>query len=282
MRGGVNPLATQSRIRVKSQTKNLLDKLVDHLKPHRQGRVTYDDAIDYLFEKRRQIGSLQRSIKKLETDNTDLKTKLEAGIPTPPMEAPPPSSLQTPPETVGPEPPTPKPTETPEWTVPIPSRQCHFYAEAEDGLVHCSKDYDAKGIIHRVTEVICAMCWDRIAKRVQDNKRLSEAYPCLRRFQGQDGDFRCVIHPPKATRLSDGLKTCQACQDRLTEEIAQQKGIIIRPQYYLDCGAQEKKDDKAGWLVNCPHTAKTEWQPIAVCKEKECPRLKIIHEEYGR
>lgn len=265
----MNPLATQDRIRVKSKTKNALDTLVDKLKARRKGKVTYDDLIILLLDDHAQVGRLERKVTHLEAENTDLKAKLEAGV-LPKVEAP-----------VGPEA-TPETTpETPQdYIIEIPSSQCQYYAEADDGTIHCSKDYDARGVIHRVTEVVCAMCWDRIAKRLQEDRRLAEAYPCLRRFQGQDGNFRCVIHPPEATTLAHGLQTCQACQNRLTEDIAREQGVILRPQYYLDCGAKEHDDPKAGLMVQCSHAGVKTWWSIETCKERECPHLKLIQTEY--
>lgn len=62
-------------------------------------------------------------------------------------------------------------TEAPQLPVAHPSQACRFYSEGEtDGLVHCSKDYDRKGVIHRVTPTVCDQCWQLVQKDLQQQE----------------------------------------------------------------------------------------------------------------
>lgn len=51
--------------------------------------------------------------------------------------------------------------------------QCKFYTMGEDGLVHCAKDYDAKGLIHRVTLDVCAQDWKRVQRHLHQDQAVA-------------------------------------------------------------------------------------------------------------
>lgn len=58
--------------------------------------------------------------------------------------------------------------------------RCSFYS-LFNGIVHCSKDYDQRGVIHKVTQEVCDMCWERQKHAQQqtraqiDNESLDDA-----------------------------------------------------------------------------------------------------------
>lgn len=166
------------------------------------------------------------------------------------------------------------------------TQPCPYYSyNHPQALVHCSKDYDTKGLIHRVTEEVCDMCWDRIQSKkqqIEDDATLADQYPCLCRFDHEEELF-CALNAPTVRRLEYGLKTCQACPDRLTEELKKQReaeGEFTETKRYITCGAKEKQDSKAGILVwdsknpDCPNQGYC--VPIVACFQAKCSYAKLV------
>jgi hypothetical protein len=174
-----------------------------------------------------------------------------------------------------------KPAEVP--VAQVESQPCPYYSfNRPQSLVHCSKDYDTKGMIHRVTQEVCDMCWDRVQSKKQqinDDATLADQNPCLCRFD-HDEEWLCALNAPTVRRLEYGLKTCQACPDRLTEQSVKERGEALKTERYITCGAKITEDKKAGLLVwdskskECPHQGSA--VPIQACFNIHCGYAKAV------
>lgn len=172
------------------------------------------------------------------------------------------------------------PTATPTAPIPLdaPTHPCPYHSDADDDLVNCSKDYDTRGVIHKVTQEICDQCWQRQQTRrtTQDPTTLDEI-PCLCRYE-HEGDFYCFFGR-KPRKLEHGLKMCTSCKDRLTLEDAQAQDYILKTKKYVTCGATEIIDKTRGPMLfshnsKCPH--RKTWISINACEEANCPFLKKV------
>jgi hypothetical protein len=129
------------------------------------------------------------------------------------------------------------------------------------------------------------MCWDRIQSKKYEVKKdfeIADDNPCLCRFD-HDDEWLCALNAPTVRRLEYGLKTCQACPDRLTEEKRKQletQGEFTETKRYITCGAQEKQDAKAGIIVwdsknpDCPNQGVC--VPIRACFDAKCSYAKLV------
>lgn len=241
-------------IRIEETTKNRLDVIKDQLKKRRKGRISHDDAIQSLFKK----------IKDLKAEN---KT-LQQGIPTakPSLEGEK-EDGKTPLNSLSREP---APPQTPLMTHP----PCPFFTLGED-VVMCGKDYDKKGVVHKVPEDVCMQCWQRnkdiLAPQIKPD---TEKVECLCRYE-HAGKYFCVKNPPRAVPLAHNLKTCLACPDRLTKDKAEHRGLILRTHEYVTCGSKENMDPKVGLMLYCDKEG-GRWVTIAHCKKIECEFLKTV------
>jgi len=116
-----------------------------------------------------EVTMLQSKVTKLEIQVTHLQKRLDVGGPT--VKRPVKDAVEKP-TTTPPETPTSvlHPSHLPTL---YPSSQCQFFSEPKDGIVGCSKDWDRKGIIQRVTEDVCGLCWDRVQKRLHEGMEAS-------------------------------------------------------------------------------------------------------------
>jgi len=115
-----------------------------------------------------EVTGLQHKVKKLENQVINLQKRLDAGGPT----------VKGPVKDAG-EKHTTTPPETPTGALHssllptlYPSSQCLFFSQIKDGIVHCSKDWDTKGIIYRVTIAVCRQHWDRTPPNDRKTKPL--------------------------------------------------------------------------------------------------------------
>ena len=230
----------KNQIRVKPPTQKRLDATIDHLKKHRKGRVTYDDAISHLFNKIKELKSKIRDLEQAKPQPS-MQDKEVSMVPESPSDA---------------------------------GMQCPFWSDAGSGWVHCAKDQDRKGVIHKVSQEVCNLCYVRIQQRMLKNKELAEKLDCLSRYEEADIYF-CVKNPPKAVRLEHGLKTCQACTQRLTKEKAHAQGLVLRTHTYVTCGAKEHRDSKNRLMFYCTKQGGT-WIDIEYCKNIKCPHVKTV------
>lgn len=252
---GIGDMVT---IRVKQGTRDRLDGTVTQLKKHRHGRVTHDDAIQNLYEKVTQQNTIIRDLK-------EKLTLMDSALPTKPA-----------PEQALSEPQKSAPVEHPIRT-PSEHAKCPHYSVGDD-VVLCGKDYDKKGIIHKVPEPICMQCWQR-NKEILIPKKEGDIQNCLCRYE-HAGEYFCVKNPPRAVKLAHALKTCSVCPDRLTKERAESLGLILTTRKYVICGAVEKQDEKAGTLLMCPRAS--QWTNIRQCEEIECSQFKTIQATIGK
>jgi len=177
----VHTCMPKTSMRVSPETIKTLKKLKKDFKAK-----SYDEAIGMVAHEHEEFGDLQERINKLETSINQHKVPTES---TKPIEAPETSKplsndfTNTSKKTIT-EAPTPTPTEAGEPSikskapVPVetpPHHKCTFRTMGPDDLVHCSKDYDRKNIIHRVTDNVCTQCWDRIMSKRQETQALAKA-----------------------------------------------------------------------------------------------------------
>jgi len=236
-------------IRIEETTKNRLDVIKDALKKRRKGRISHDDAIQSLYKKIKDL-------------KAEIRT-LQQGIPT----AKPIDETPTQPPQINEKP---APPQTPLMDHP----PCPHYSWG-DNIVLCSKDYDKKGVIHKVTDVICAMCWQRNKDILApQTKPDTEKVECLCRYE-HAGKYFCVKNPPRSVPLAHNLKTCLACPDRLTKDKAEQRGLILRTHEYVTCGAKEHRDEKKGLMLHCMKEG-GRWVTIEHCKKIQCKSLKTV------
>jgi len=255
-------------VKVKPTTKETLEKIG-------KGK-SIDETINILFGAYYDLKKIQSRLKTLEDEVIALRSQ------RPQPQAQPATSIEA--STTD----SPKETEKPAevLTTQVESQPCPYYSfNHTQSLVHCSKDFDTKGMIHRVTQEVCDMCWERIQSKkdqAAQDETIAEQYPCLCRFD-HDNEWLCALNSPTVRRLEYGLKTCQACPDRLTEEKRKQletQGEFTETMRYITCGAKQKEDPKAGLLIwdsknpNCPHKGYA--VPIQACFNAKCPYAKLV------
>jgi len=208
----------------------------------------YGEAITKLIEKFREA---EKTIKTLR--RTLEQTQQENDSPTVPLV--PPEETQAP---------------------PTFEHECEFYTFIDD-QVNCSKDFDAKGIIHRVPEEICLLCWTRIRKAMDEDQIEASQFPCLCRYENH-GQWFCLLHPPRPRYLQHGLKTCVACAERLSEERAEQKGLRLTTKYFPSCKPKERKIGTDRQLktenFDCPFS--NQWISMSECLRVKCSHLKSL------
>ena len=231
----------------------MLENTINQLKKHTRGRVTYDDAILSLYKK----------VKDLKAENRTLQAKgVLADVTQKEVVA------------LG------EGAETTKDLIEQPIREpsehatCPNYSWGENAVL-CGKDYDKKGVVHKVPEDVCMQCWQRNKEILApQTKPDTEKVECLCRYE-HAGKYFCVKNPPKATPLAHNLKTCLACPDRLTKEKAEQRGVILRTHEYVTCGAKEHRDEKRGLMLHCMKEG-GRWVDISHCKKIHCPSLKTV------
>lgn len=242
-------------IRVKSGTRDRLDGTVTQLKKHKRGRVTHDDAIQSLYKKikdlKADIRTLQAKGVLAESTEKEMTTLAEGA------------------DTI---------KEKTDQAIRETSEHatCPNYSWGENNVL-CGKDYDKKGVVHKIPEDVCIQCWQR-NKDIIIPKTEGDIQPCLCRYEHANNYF-CVKNPPRAVKLAHALKTCSVCPDRLTKEKAETLGLILTTKKYVICGAVEKQDEKAGTLLHCPRAG--QWTNIRQCEEIGCSQVKIIQANIG-
>lgn len=244
------------RTSISEEDAKYLDKLKQRL--HVSGKG-YTDVITKVIKKQKK---LRKTLKKLQRRIAELETQLNQ----PPLE---PAKESTPEDIT-------KTLTRP--TPPIETSQCPFYSLVDD-IVHCSKDYDQRGVIRKVTKEVCTLCWNRQEKAREQARNLNPAdLPCLCRYE-HEGNFYCGLRPAKARKLEHGLKQCQACPERLTEEKVALQGDVLTTKKYVTCGATENVDKTRGLMLysrnkKCPH--QNRWITTDQCEEAKCPFLKKV------
>lgn len=109
---------------------------------------------------------------------------------------------------------------------------------------------------------------------------LAESVPCLSRFDFKEM-YYCGKNAPKIVALPT-LKICSVCRFRITKEgLAELKERDeVKTSFYLQCGATERYDEKAGTFVfsnRCPDKMlRGKWHSINACKRSNCPMIKSI------
>lgn len=170
-------------------------------------------------------------------------------------------------------------------TLPVEHPQCPFYTDGSEGLVDCSKDYDTRGVIHKITQEICNQCWTRQEQRrakALEETNLEQETSCLCRYE-HNGEHYCFFGR-KPRKLEHGLKMCLSCKDRLTLEEAEAKDYILRTKKYVTCGATETTDTIKGPMLysrnsQCPH--QNRWITIDMCEQANCPMLKKVKVKFS-
>lgn len=262
--------------------KEKLEKLQKVLDPEnkREHGVTPTKALEHLYFVRKDLGEkntkLKSKVRTLVTRNEVLEKEIATltAKPVQAVETQPDLPVKTDAETptgVGETSTKTKATVQDE----LDHHSCKFFTMGEDDLVHCAKDYDAKGLIHRVTLDVCTQDWKRVQERKQMNATLGPQLPCVSRIEYQNADLYCGRNAPKLTKLAFGVKACASCPHRMTEAIAEAKGITLWTHTYVTCGGAQKKDPKVGLQIQC-RAKGNEWVNIAFCKKQECPKCKTV------
>jgi hypothetical protein len=166
---------------------------------------------------------------------------------------------------------------------------CGFYCLDGNGKVDCLKFYDEKGVVRQVPQEVCDKHFTFMQGATQSKRELfkkdtiiTEQLPCLCRFDQEDEWF-CALNAPTVRKLDYGLKTCQACPKRLTEELRKKHevaGKFSNTDRYVTCGAKITEDTKVGLLVwdskdpTCPHQGQA--YPLTHCFSVKCPNAKMV------
>ena len=231
----------------------MLQNTIIQLKKHKRGRVTYGDAILSLYK---QVKDLKAEIKTLQAKGVLAVVTQKEVV-----------ALAEGSETIK--------EKTDQAIIEMSEHAtCPHYSWGEN-VVLCGKDYDKKGVVHKVPEDVCIQCWQRNKEILApQTKPAIEKVECLCRYE-HAGEYFCLKNPPRAVKLAHALKTCLACPDRLTKDKAEQRGLILRTHDYVTCKAKEVMDPKTGLMLYCQKEG-GRWVQISHCKKVKCEHLKTV------
>jgi len=220
-------------LKVEKSTRDMVMSLKKKWKKKHK-TTSVDDVILKLYRDRKaykdQIAQLKDEVTRLQS--------LES--PAPPETTPSPTVAPQPKENV----------EVSKEAIVAQSHPCEFYKfDPESVMVHCSRDFTTKGVIHKVPKELCDRCWSELQP---EREALEKAHELFRQAMvGQDPfkDYPC----PYNARQTDPNLQLVYCAQRISKgKITERQVNYFRINTVDQCKdcielfnfAQRMKDEK--------------------------------------